>query len=85
MRILSRTKQTSHDEEFDRQLERAAQILAQRPDLTEGALARVLASEDGTTAFDTICTSECALAQRGWLSDRRTWPDYAQAGARKVA
>jgi hypothetical protein len=85
MPILNRAKQSSHGEDFERQLKRAAAILAGRPDLREGQLARLLAAEDGTTAFATICAAECAFAQRGWLSDRRTWPEHAQARARKVA
>jgi hypothetical protein len=90
MRILKRAGRSSHADDFDRKLKRAKQLLAERPDLREGQLARLLAAEDGTTAFDTICASECAFALRGWLSDSRTWPDYAQAGAssgnqRKVA
>lgn len=85
MPILNRTKPSSHDLDFERQLKRATRLLAQQPALREGQLARLLAARDGTTAFDTICASECAFAQRGWLSNRRTWPDHAQAGARKVA
>jgi hypothetical protein len=86
MPILSRTKPSSHDLDFERQLKRAEQILSERPyDLTEGGLARLLAAEDGSTAVDRICAAECAFARRGWLSDRRTWPGYAQAGARRVA
>lgn len=85
MPILNRTKAIKPANDFERQLKRAARLLAEQPCLRERQLAHLLAAEEGATAFDTICASECAFARRGWLSDCRTWPDYALAGARKVA
>jgi hypothetical protein len=85
MPIVNRTSRSSHDRVFERQLKRAARLLAEQPWLREGQLARLLAARDGSSPFDTICASECALARRGWLSGARTWPGYAQAGARRVA
>jgi hypothetical protein len=85
MPILERASRSSHDQEFERRLKRAARILAEQPTLREAQLARLLAAREGTTAFDTICASECAFAQRGWLSDRRTWPEYAQTRQQRAA
>jgi hypothetical protein len=85
MRILPRPKPLNHDQEFELQLRRAAAILARQPWLRESQLAHALAAQEGTTAFDTICAAECAMALRGWLCDRRTWPEHARAGGKKVA
>jgi hypothetical protein len=89
MPILNRTKAikpaSAAERAFDRYVKRATQLLAEQPCLRENQLAHLLAAEEGATAFDTICASECAFARRGWLSDSRTRPDYAQNQARRVA
>jgi hypothetical protein len=90
-RILNRATRSSQpsatERVFDRRVKKGAQLLAERPDLTEEQLGRLLALADGVDEFETVAAAELVFFRRELLSAHLQARHDAPwlRGARRVA